>query len=783
MKFGLGQSVPRVEDPRLLRGGGQYTDDMNLPGQARGHVLRSPHAHARIRSIDLTDALAAPGVLTILTHDDWAADGLGTLPCLATMLVPLKRPDGSPINEPYRPALADGVVRFVGDPVAFVVAETVAQARDAAELIDVDYEELPAVIDTAEALSPDAPLVWPDVGDNISFRQRMGDADKTDAIFEKADRVVSLDLPVSRLAQVPMEPRAALGDYDPYRDRYTLWTGTQGPHDNRNLLAQHTLKVPISGLRLISPDLGGGFGLRGGLFPEMPLVVWAARKIGRPVKWNGDRSEHFLVDDHGRDSRMKAELALSQDGDFLAIRVKSVAALGAYCSFFGPLPTFGNMGAIVGVYRIPSASVDVTAVFTNTCPIGPYRGAGRPEAIYICEMLVEKAAAELAMDRVEIRRRNMIRPEEMPFQTGLQYLYDCGHFEENMDKALAAADYAGFEARRNDSAARGRRRGFGIACAIEQSAGLGDEGAEVRFDPDGGVTLTVGTLSHGQGHETVFRQLLSDTLGLEFERVRYVQGDTDIVAYGHGTYGSRSSGLGGGVIKRASDKIVEKGKQVAAHHFETAADDIAFDDGIFSVAGTDRAITIHDVARIAHSYRDLPPDMDVGLSATATFSHPGPTFPNGCHCCELEIDPETGATELLNWVVVDDVGTVMNPMLLKGQIQGGVVQGAGQILLEAIAWDESGQLVTGSFMDYAMPRADDMPNIDVSSNPTLTETNPLGIKGAGEAGTVGGMACAMIALLDALAPEGVTEIPMPATPNTVWRAIQNARANRAAKAA
>lgn len=776
MKFGLGQSVPRFEDPRLLRGGGQYTDDLNRPGQARGYVLRSPHAHARIKGIDLEAARAAPGVLAIFTHDDWVADDLGVLPSLAPMLLPLKRPDGSPIYEPYRPPLAADAVRFVGDPVAFVVAETVAQARDAAELIDVDYEDLPAVIQTADALAADAPVVWPDLGDNVSFRQTMGDLEAVDAIFASAAHVVSMDLPISRLAQNPMEPRAALGEYDPYADRYTLWTGTQGPHDNRNLLAQHTLKIPISKLRLVSPDMGGGFGLRGGLFPEMPLVVWAARKIGRPVKWNGDRSEHFLVDDHGRDSQPTADLALSEDGNFLAIRVKSVAALGAYCSFFGPLPTFGNMGAIVGVYKTGAAAADVTAVFTNTCPIGPYRGAGRPESIYICEMLVEKAAADLGFDRVDLRRRNMIAPEEMPYQTGLQYKYDCGRFEENMDKALAAADYAGFEARRQASAAQGKLRGFGITNAIEQSAGLGDEGAEIRFDAEGSVTLTVGTLSHGQGHETVFRQVLCDTLGVEFEQVRFVQGDTDAVSYGHGTYGSRSSGLGGGVINLASQRIIEQGKTIAGHHFETAADDIDFDDGTFSVAGTDKSITIGEVAGLAHNFFGSPGGLESGLSASATFRHPGPTFPNGCHCCELEIDPETGTTVLLNWVVVDDVGTVMNPMLLEGQIQGGVAQGAGQILLEAIAWDEDGQLVTGSFMDYTMPRADDLPNIAVSSSPTITKTNPLGIKGAGEAGTVGGMACTMIALLDALRPAGVTELAMPATPNTVWQALQAAKA-------
>ena len=775
MKFGLGQGVPRWEDPRLLRGRGQYTDDLNLPGQARGHVLRAPHAHARIAAIDCTAARRAPGVLAVLTHDDWQADGLGTLASLAPMLVPLKRPDGSPIHEPPRPPLAAGAVKFVGDPVAFVVAETVAEARDAAELIAVDYEELPAVIETADALAPGAPPVWPDPGGNISFRQTMGDAAAVEEIFRSAAHVVSADLPIGRLAQNPMEPRAALGEYDPAAGRYTLWTGTQGPHDNRTLLARHALKVPIAGLRVVSPDMGGGFGLRGGLFPEMALVLWAARRVGRPVKWTGDRSEHFLVDDHGRDSRPVGELALGEDGEFLAVRVKSVAALGAYCSFFGPLTTFGNMGAIVGMYRTGAASVDVTAVFTNTCPIGPYRGAGRPEAIYLCEMLVERAAAELGFDRVALRRRNLIPESAMPYRTGLQYTYDCGRFEANMDAALAAADHAGFEARRREAAGRGRLRGFGIANAIEQSAGLGDEGAEIRFDADGGVTLTVGTVSHGQGHETVFRQLLCDTLGVRFEQVRFVQGDTDIVRHGHGTFGSRSSGLGGGAIRLASERIVEKGRAIAAHHLETAEDDIAFADGVFSVAGTDRAIRIEEVAALAHNFFGVPGGLESGLAASANFRHAGPTFPNATHCCEVEIDPETGTAELLAWTVVNDAGTVMNPLLLEGQIQGGIVQGAGHILLEGIAWDAEGQPVTGSFMDYALPRAGDMPAIRVDFSPVPTRTNPLGIKGAGEAGAVGGMACTMSALLDAVRPAGVDALPMPATPFAIWQALQAAK--------
>ena len=767
MKFGMGQAVPRVEDPRLLRGGGRYTDDINLSGQTRAYILRSPIAHARIASIDTSAAEAAPGVLAVLTGADWAADGHGGLPCLVSSLLPLERPDGTPMYDPERPALLADKVRFVGDYVAMVVAETLNQARDAAELIDVDYDELPAVTDPAKAVEPGAAAVWDDCPDNIAFCREMGDQGAVEAAFADAAHVAKLDIYMSRVAQNPMEPRAALGEWDKFTERYTLWGGTQGPHDTRRFLATQVFHVPERQIRVVANDMGGGFGLRGGIFPEQALVLWAARKVGRPVKWNGDRSEAFVSDDHGRDSRLTVELALNADNDFTGLRVTSKASLGAYLTLFGPFPTFGNMGSVIGVYKTPCAYVNVTAAFTNCVPIGPYRGAGRPESATMMEMVIDQAAKDLGIDRVDLRRHNIIPEDAMPFQTGLVFNYDSGKFEDNMNKAMANADVAGFAARKAESEANGKLRGLGIANAIEQSAGLFDEGAEISFDPDGGATVKLGTHNHGQGHETVFKQLLADRLGLEFEQIRYVQGDTDQVPYGHGTFGSRSSGLGGGALAKAADKIIEKGKIIAAHHFETDAGDIEFDDATFTVAGTDRTVNLTDVARMAHAPALQPPGMDGGLAAFATHKPTAPTFPNGTHVCEVEIDPDTGVMRIERYHVVGDVGTVMNPLLLAGQIQGGVAQGIGQIICEEIVWADDGQLITGSFMDYCMPKADQIPMIEVESNPSPTPSNPLGIKGAGEAGAVGGMPCVMNAITDAIGKP----VTMPATPETIWRAI------------
>ena len=773
MKFGLGQPAPRVEDKRFLCGGGRYTGDIDLPGQAWSWLLRAPRAHARILSIDAEAARRAPGVLAVFTGEDIAAAGLGGMPSFIAEAGTLKRPDGEPIFQPPRPALVRDKVAFVGDYVAFVVADTRDRARDAAELVEVEYEPLPANADTLSALAEGAPPVWEECPDNICFAVEMGDEAATDRAFAGAHHVTRIELPMHRVAINPMEPRAALGEYNAFEDRYTLHSGNQFPHDMRGWLAQSVLGVPESRVRIVSPDMGGSFGLRSSVFPEMALVLWAARRLGRPVKWVNERSDGIL-EEQARDFVMGGELALDADGRFLGLRVRVTANMGAYLANYGPHPAFGNLSGVAGVYTTPAIHARVTGVFTNTGPTGPCRGAGRPEATSLIEQIVEKAARETGIDRVELRRRNTIPPGAMPYRTPLAYEYDCGEFERNMDRALAIADAGGFEARRREAAASGRLRGLGIANTVEQSAGGADEGGEIRFDREGNATVSMGTHSHGQGHETVFRQLVSERFGLEFESIRYVQGDTDMVAYGHGTGGSRVSGLGGSALLGAAEKIVAKGRAIAAHALEAAEDDIEFAAGRFVVAGTDRALDIREVAGLAFQPASLPPGMDSGLSGFATFRPPAPTFPNACHVAEVEVDPETGAVRILRYVAVEDVGTVLNPLLLNGQLHGGIVHGAGQVVLEEMRWDGHGQVLSGSFMDYAMPRADGTPFFEIDIDGVPSPRNPLGVKGAGEAGTVGAVACLTGALLDALAPLGITDLPMPATPERLWRAIRAA---------
>jgi len=776
MKFGMGQRATRVEDARFLNGHGRYTDDHNLPHQLYAYILRSPFAHAGILSIDIAAAEEMPGVQLILTGQDVAGEDFGNLPCIAGNLVPLVRPDGKPMFEPPRPLLAKDRVFFTGDYVALVIADTLAQARDAAESIDVEYDEFAALTATEKATDATSPKLWPDCERNISFTISQGDKTKVKGAIAAADHVTTIKIPVSRIVQNPMEPRAALGDYDPGRDAYTLICGVQNPHDIRQLMADEVFHIPASNLRVVSPDMGGAFGMRSNIFPEMALVLWAAKKVGRPVKWTSDRGEGFLSDDQGRDMVLEVTLALSKDGEFQALHLNNIANMGAYLSIFGPFPAFGNMGGLAGVYRTPAISADITGVITNTTPVGPYRGAGRPEAIMAIECAIDHAATELGIDRVEIRRRNMIANDQMPYQTGHSYLYDCGRFEQNLDDVIVRADVEGFTNRRQISASNGRLRGLGIVNAIEQSAGLFDEGAEIRFDANGHATLLMGTHSHGQGHETVFRQIVADRLGLDFERIHFVQGDTDAVSHGHGTFGSRSLGLGGSAIHKTAEAIIEKGITIAAHVLETAEQDIEFSAGRFSVSGTDKALSLDDVSRIALNPSARPMDMQAGLRAFTTFSPVGPTFPNASHVCEVEIDPDTGQVVIDRYAVVCDVGTVINPLLLEGQVHGGVVQGLGQILLEEMVWDrDTGQPVTGSFMDYAMPRADNIPSIDVATNDVPTSKNPLGAKGAGESGTVGAMPCLYNAIADALAIEGATMVSMPASPEKIWRSIAEAR--------
>ena len=765
-EFAVGQGVTRFEDPRLLQGGGRYVDDIVLPRMAIGYVLRSPHAHAKIRSIDTTRASAAPGVLLVLTGADWKRSGWGDLPVPGGQ----KRRDGGAMYRSPYPALAQERVRWVGDYVAFVIAETYEQAADAAELIEVDYEPLPAVTSTADAAAPGAPRVWDDCPDNICFVHLAGDKAAADAAFARADHVVRHRLVVNRVTAVTMEPRGCIGDYDATRDHYTLYAQPQAAHTFRSDIATQVLKVAESKVRVIAGEVGGSFGMKSAIFNEVPLVLLASKLTGRPVKWLSTRSEAFLSDAEARDNVTDAELALDKDGIFIGMRVKTIANMGAHLQ--SGTPNFlNNLGTLAGVYRTPAIHADVTAVYTHTNPVRPYRGNGRPEAAYVIERLVDLAAAQTGIDAVELRRRNLIPPEAMPFKTGLTFTYDCGEFEKVLDEGLRRADVAGFPKRRAESEKRGKLRGLGISYSIERAGTLGFEGAEVRFDRSGALTLFSGSMTQGQGHETVFKQLVCDRLGIHPDQATYVQGDTDKVFFGQGTGGSRSATLAGSAFHGAMEKILDKSKKLAAHLLGVDAADVKFAEGIFSSPRTNRTLTMQDVARAAADPNKLPQGMEGGLVATSVYKADVENYPNGCHVCEVEIDRDTGEVAIARYTVVDDVGTVLNPMLLHGQIHGGVVQGVGQILMEDIRRDASGQPLTGSFMDYALPRAGDVGGIAVESHPVPTKTNPIGVKGAGEAGCVGALPAVANALVNALSEFGVRHIEMPATPERIWRAI------------
>jgi carbon-monoxide dehydrogenase large subunit len=774
IKFGIGQPVRRFEDNRLVTGRGRYQDDITLPRQAYSVFLRSPHAHARIQSIDTEAALAAPGVLAVYTGEDYAADGLS----MPKAMMPRKKADGSPMFAPQRPALVIDRVRYVGDPVAMVIAETLMQAKDAAELISVDYEPLPSVTSTAEAASTDAPRVWDENADNISHTVQHGNKAATDAAFARATHIVRRRYVITRVHAQYMEPRGAIGSYDAYEDRYTLYADVNYPHRVRNMLATSVFRVPESRVRVICNDVGGGFGLKGWQYVEHRLTLWAARKLGRPVKWRCERSEVIMADEHGRDNIGEMELALDDKGKFLAVRLHMLANLGAYVGSDRQLLTpFGQIITLTGVYDIPAAHVTIDAVLSNTSPTAPYRGAGRPEACYLMERILEVASRELGIDPVELRQRNLIQSTALPYRTPLGPVYDCGDFARNMQLAIQHSDYAGYEGRRAVSEAAGKLRGIALVNAIEQAAGPVPEFAEVRFQPSGSAMLLMGTKSHGQGHETSFKQILHEKLGIDPAEVQFIDGDTDRVAFGMGSNGSRSMVVGGSALALAADKVIEKGKLIAAHLMEVGAADVSFADCKFSVAGTDRSLTLRQVAMASFQPARLPKGLAPGLMETATYAPEKATYPNGCHVCEVEVDPQTGAVQLLAYLVVDDVGTVINPLTLAGQIHGGVAQGVGQILMEQVVYEPgSGQLLTASFMDYAMPRADTMCNISIKSNPVPTSTNPLGAKGAGEAGVVGALPAAMIAILNALAPLGVREMDMPATSDRIWYAIQADRA-------
>jgi carbon-monoxide dehydrogenase large subunit len=782
---GIGAPLRRVEDRRFLTGRGRFVADIDLPGALACALVRSPHAHAAIRRID-TAAMASPGVVAVFTGADMAADGMA--PMRPLWLV--RSRDGSPMAEPPRFALARERVRHVGEPVAVVIAETLAQALDAAERVEVAYEPLPAVTDARDAQAPGAPQLHAAAPGNVCFRWTRGDEAAVAAAFRAVPHAVTIDLVNNRLVGAAIEPRAVIGTAEPDGGKLTLYTSTQAPHHIRRQVTEQ-LGIPESALRVVSPDVGGGFGYKGKLYPEEGIIAWAARRLGRPVRWVATRAESFVADNQARDHLTHAELAFDDDGHFLALRVATFANLGAYVSTFGAaIPSAIYSALFAGGYRTPAIFVESTGIFTNTTPTDAFRGAGRPEACYVLERLADAAAKTLGLDRAEIRRRNLIPPTAMPYKTPIGPTYDCGDFPKIFDRTLALAAYEGFAERRQESARRGRLRGIGMACYVESSgvapsrfAGVNGarvgfyEAASIRVEPDGAVRAMLGTHNHGQGHATTLAQIISSRLGVPVEEVEVVEGDTDAVPHGTGTFGSRSIAVGGCALDRAADKIVAKGKLIAAHLMEAAAGDVDFSDGAFVIAGTDRRVSFAEVARAAYVPHNFPLEtVEPGLQETAVYDPPSFAFSNGAHVCELEIDPDTGRIELVGFWGVDDVGTVINPMIVDGQIHGGVAQGLGQALLEHCAYDGGGQLVSGSFMDYAVARADDLPLFVTECDESQPCThNPLGAKGCGEAGSIGAPAAVVSAALDALSSLGVTHLEMPLTSEQVWRRIREAR--------
>jgi len=787
---GIGAAVKRREDFRFLTGRGNYTDDINRPNQAYAYILRSPYAHAAINKIDTAKAKAAPGVVAIFTGADYDKGGV---PC--GWLIHSK--DGSPMVEPPHMPLCKDEVRHVGDQVALVIAESLAQAKDAAELIEVDYKELPAIISTAKADQAGVPQVWADAKNNTCYDWHIGDKAATDAAFAKAAHVTKIDIVNQRLVPNAMEPRVAVGDFDRATGEYTLFTTSQNPHVIRLLMGAFVLQIPEHKLRVVAPDVGGGFGSKIFHYSEEALMTWAAGKIERPVKWTSDRSEAFISDAQGRDHVSHAELAMDKDGKFLGLRVSTKANMGAYLSTFAScVPTYLYATLLAGVYTTPAIYAEVKAVFTHTVAVDAYRGAGRPEATYLLERLVEKAAREMKMDQVEIRRKNFIPKDAFPYQTPVALQYDSGDYEATLEMAMKTADWAGFESRRQEAAKRGKLRGIGIstyleACGIAPSAVVGSLGAraglyecgQIRVHPTGSVSVFTGSHSHGQGHETTFAQLVSDGLGIPIENVEIIHGDTNKVPFGMGTYGSRSLAVGGSALVKAMDKIITKATKIAAHLMEAAAADVEFKNGNFTVKGTDKSVPFGQVALTAYVPHNYPiTELEPGLEETAFYDPLNFTYPGGTHICEVEIDPETGATQVVKFTAVDDVGKVINPMIVEGQVHGGLAQGIGQALLERCVYDEdNGQLLTGSYMDYTMPRADNLPSFEVGNHVTLCTHNPIGAKGVGEVGAIGSPPAVINAVLDALSPLGVSDISMPATPLKVWQAIQAAPKKMAAE--
>jgi len=773
-KYGVGQPVRRKEDDTLVRGKGKYTDDFSLPGQAYAWIVRSSHAHGILRGIDTSSARAMPGVLGVWTGADLAAANYGPFTCG----LPLKNRDGTPLLQTNRTALMNDKVRYVGDPVAFVVAETPAQARDAAEAVVVDIDPLPAVTDAAEAALPGAPQLYDHIPNNVALDYHYGDTAKIDAAFAGAAHVTKLDIVNTRVAVVSMEPRVAVAAYDKTSERYSIQVPTQGVSGNRVTLAK-TLGVPNDKVRVLTSNVGGSFGMKNISYPEYVCILHAAKALGRPVKWTDERSTSFLSDSQGRAQIIHAELALDRDGKFLAVRLNGYGNLGAYISGVAPGPLSLNTGKnLASVYRTPLLGVDIKTVLTNTTLMGAYRGAGRPEANYFMERLIDRAADEMGINRLTLRKRNFVRPAQMPFAASSGVTYDSGDFQGVFSKALEISDHAGFARRKKESRKRGKLRGIAVGSYLEVTAPPSGELGKIAFEPDGSVKLTTGTLDYGQGHATPFAQVLSAQLGVPFENIKLEQNDSDLVRFGNGTGGSRSITATGMAIVESSALVIAKGKQAAAHLMEASEGDIEFADGRFTIAGTDRSIDIVELARRLRENKmpeGIPSSLDVDHATKETPS----TFPNGCHVAEVEIDPETGVVRIVRYTGVNDFGIIVNPMIVAGQLHGGVAQGIGQALMEEVSYDSSGQPITGSLMDYALPRAEDIPMMAVGDHPVPAKSNPLGTKGCGEAGCAGSLASIVNAVLDALSEYGITHIDMPLTPERVWRAIRDAKAKAA----
>ena len=784
MSEGIGKSVPRKEDGRFITGKGRYTDDIKQVGQTHAYFVRSPHAHADVVSIDVEEALSAPGVIAVLTGADVTADGLGGLPC--GWMIHSK--DGSEMKQPHHPVLADNRVHYLGEPVAMVIADTALEAKNAAELVVVDWAEKQAVVSVSEAQA--APAIYGDIPQNTCYEWALGDSDAVAKAMEKAAHVTRIELTNNRLIPNAMEPRAALAEYNAGSDELTLHTTSQNPHLARLILTAFVQIAPEHKLRVIAPDVGGGFGSKIFVYSEETALAWAAKKLGLTIKWTAERSEAFLADAHGRDHVTTAELAMDETGQFLAFKVKTTANMGAYLSTFASsVPTYLYGTLLAGQYRTPAIYVEVDSVFTNTAPVDAYRGAGRPEATYLVERIVTKAAIELGKDPAELRRQNFIRTDEFPYETPVALTYDIGDYEASLDKALELSDYEGFAARKASAAARGKLRGIGLSCYIEAcglapsqvagalGAGVGLwESGEVRVNPTGSVSVLTGSHSHGQGHETTFAQLVADKLGVPIDDVDVVHGDTGKLDFGLGTYGSRSLAVGGSALVNAADKVIEKGRKVAAHLLRTDPDNIEFEAPVYRMKNSNESKTFQEIAFAAYVNHDYPDDLEPGLAEKAFYDPGNFTYPAGTHICEVEIDPDTGVTKIVQFVAVDDFGNLINPMIVEGQVHGGIAQGVGQALLEQAVYDDAGQLITGSYMDYCMPRADDLPNFTVGMTCTPCTHNPIGAKGCGEAGAIGSPPAVINAVLDAI---DETDMDMPATPERVWSMLKRANASAA----